>query len=310
MQPDGLLDPESVVRMPGPWTHRDVAANGARFHVVEAGSGPPVVLLHGFPMFWWTWREHLTRLSDAGYRAIAMDLRGYGGSDHTPHGYDPTTLSRDVAGVIRSLGEPSATVVGHGWGGLIAWSMAVLDPEAVSAIVPVSMPHPRRFRRAVMTEALQRGRSLYAIGFQWPFLPERSLMHDDCARVEEIIREWSATPDWPDAECARVYRSAFSLWPTAHCAVEYHRWALRSVLRTDGIRYARRMDAPIGVPVLQVHGALDTSVLLSTARGSGEWIDADFDFSVMGGAGHFPHEEDPDAFADLLLPWLSRHAAG
>ncbi len=126
-----LPEPEEAIRAPGPWTHRDVAANGARFHVAECGDGPTVVLLHGFPMFWWTWRRQLVALAEAGYRAIAMDLRGYGGSDHPPEGYDPRTLSADVAGVIRSLGVTSATIVGHGWGGLAAWSTAVLEPEVV-----------------------------------------------------------------------------------------------------------------------------------------------------------------------------------
>ena len=104
---------------------------------MEAGHGPAVLLLHGFPQFWWTWRHQLTALADAGYRAIAMDLRGYGGSDHTPHGYDPATLAADIVGVVRSLGEEPACIVGHGWGGLGAWSVAVLQPSVVRGIVPV-----------------------------------------------------------------------------------------------------------------------------------------------------------------------------
>lgn len=300
-----LPDPDAVIRAPGPWTHRDVSANGARFHVVEAGQGPMVILLHGFPTFWWTWRHALPVLAEAGYRAVAMDLRGYAGSDHTPHGYDPLTLSRDVAGVIRSLGEPHARVVGHGWGGLIAWSMAVLEPDAVSGIVPVSMPHPRRLRRAIVSDALQRSRSLYALGLQWPFLPERSLMAQDCQRVEDILRDWSAAPQWLDHQTALTYRSAFSLWPTAHCAVEYHRWAIRSIPRSDGIRYRRRMDQPIEVPVLQIHGRDDPSVLLSSASGSPEWARGPYELSVMDGVGHFPHEEAPAEFNRRLLDWLT-----
>lgn len=303
-----LLDPEAVIRAPGPWTHRDISANGARFHVAEIGSGPMVVLLHGFPTFWWTWRHLLTSLADAGYRAVAMDMRGYGGSDHTPHGYDPTTLSHDVAGVIRSLGERSAVVVGHGWGGLVAWSMAVLEPDAVQAIVPVSMPHPRRLRASIARDALQRRRSLYALGFQWPFLPERSLQEDDCARIEEILRDWSATPHWPDDQASLTYRSAFSLWPTAHCAVEYHRWAIRSFLRTDGRRYAQRMEQPIEQPVLHVHGAADPSVLLSSAEGSGDWVSGPYDFLTLDGVGHFPQEEAPARFNASLLSWLRETA--
>src|SRR5262245_64861874 len=109
-----------MVELPGPWAHRYVAANGARFHVVEAepatgsAAAPLVLLLHGFAEFWWAWRDQLPALAAAGYRAVAMDLRGYGGSDKTPNGYDPRTLARDVSGVVKALGERSAVVVGHG----------------------------------------------------------------------------------------------------------------------------------------------------------------------------------------------------
>jgi pimeloyl-ACP methyl ester carboxylesterase len=183
--------------------------------------------------------------------------------------------------------------------------MAVLDPEVVDAIVPVSMPHPRRFRAAIVRDAIQRRQALYAVGFQWPFLPERSLMADDCSRIAEILQSWSATPGWPDAQTALAYRSAFSLWPTAHCAVEYHRWALRSLVRTDGVRYGHRMETPIEVPVLHIHGAEDPSVLLRSAEGSGEWVHGPYEFRVIDSVGHFPHEEAPEHFDALVLSWLA-----
>ena len=161
-----LIEPDAAIRVAGDWTHRDIYAHGARFHVVEQGEGPAVVLLHGFPTFWWTWRHQITALAEAGYRAIAMDLRGYGGSDHPPHGYDPFTLSADVAAVIRSLGESEAVIVGHGWGAFVAWSMAVLEPDVVTAIVPVSSPHPRRVRSASMQPWRRRMSLGYAAGFK------------------------------------------------------------------------------------------------------------------------------------------------
>src|SRR5688500_19491456 len=138
----------SLALVDGPWEHRFVAANGARFHVAEQGEGPVVLLLHGFPQFWWAWRHQMQVLADAGYRACAMDLRGYGASDKPPRGYDPSTLAADVAGVIRSLGARDAVVVGHGWGGLVAWTVAVAAPGQVRRIVAVSMGHPRRMRLA------------------------------------------------------------------------------------------------------------------------------------------------------------------
>jgi pimeloyl-ACP methyl ester carboxylesterase len=100
-----------------------------------------------------------------------MDLRGYGGSDHPPQGYDPRTLAADVAGVIRSLGITRAVIIGHGWGGLVAWSTAILEPEVVRAIVPVSMPHPRRLRAALLGSRQQRRAMGYALRFQIPFAP-------------------------------------------------------------------------------------------------------------------------------------------
>lgn len=129
--------PASAVRIDLPGgravTHRDVAANGARFHIAEVGDGPLVLLLHGFPQFWWTWRHQLGELADAGFRAVAMDLRGVGGSDRTPRGYDPANLALDITGVIRSLGEPDAALVGHDLGGYLAWTAAVMRPKLVHA---------------------------------------------------------------------------------------------------------------------------------------------------------------------------------
>ena len=161
-----IVDPTSVIAAEGPWTHRAVAANGARFHVAELGQGPMVLMLHGFPMFWWTWRTHLLSIAEAGYRAVAMDLRGYGGSDRPPRGYDPYTLSADVAGVIGSLGAEDATIVGHGWGGFLAWTTAALHPDSVRAIAPVAMAHPCRLRDSLRHDADQRRASRYAFGFR------------------------------------------------------------------------------------------------------------------------------------------------
>src|SRR5690242_15795799 len=112
---------ESVAWIDGPWRHRSVSAGGTRFHVAEVGEGPPGGMRRGFPRFWRSWRRRVVSLAGAGFRAAAVDLRGYGGSDKPPRGYDLITLARDAAGLVRALGAASATVVGHDWGGLLAW---------------------------------------------------------------------------------------------------------------------------------------------------------------------------------------------
>ncbi|MDD2858491.1 MAG: alpha/beta hydrolase [Candidatus Nanopelagicales bacterium] len=298
-----MTDAERVIHAPGPWVHRDVAANGSRFHVVELGAGPTVVLLHGFPTFWWTWREQLTALAAAGYHAVAVDLRGYGGSDHTPHGYDPSTGAADIAGVIRSMGVGSAVIVGHGWGGLIAWTMSVEHADVVEAIVPVSMPHPRALRANALRHAQWR-RWGYVLGFQLPFLPERRLSRSDSARVEQLLRRWSADDAWVDAQ-ADVFRAAFSRWPTPHTAIEAHRWAFRSMPRADGRRYAATMEADTQCPVLQVQGTEDPMCLATSVDGSGAHCSGAYERHDLP-TGHFPNEESPEEFTALLLDWLSQ----
>src|SRR5690606_35506568 len=179
---------EAVVRIEGPWTHRAVHAGGTRFHVVEAGEGPLVLLLHGFPQFWWTWRHQLASLPEAGYRAVAVDLRGYGGSDKPPRGYDLPTLATDATGLIRALGETGAIVVGHDWGGLLAWTMAVLDAKCVRRLVVVSAPHPLRLRSALVTDPFgQLKASAWRLGFQLPLLPEHRLTRQGAALVGKLL---------------------------------------------------------------------------------------------------------------------------
>ena len=194
---------ESAVYVEGPWSHRAVSANGTRLHVAESGDGPLVLLLHGFPEYWWTWREQLATLAAAGYRAVAPDLRGYGGSDKPPRGYDLVTAASDAAGLIRALGEANAVVIGHDWGGLVAWTMAAYYPKVVRRLGVISMAHPLRMRSSVVTDPLGQGRrSGYAFGFQVPVLPEHSLVRDHAQRVGQMLRSWSG-PGWPDPETER-----------------------------------------------------------------------------------------------------------
>src|ERR1700729_4169304 len=197
---------DAAVYVEGPWSPRAVSANGTRLHVAESGDGPLVLLLHGFPQFWWTWREQLATLSAAGFRAVAADLRGYGGSDKPPRGYDLVTAASDAGGLIRALGEANAVVVGHDWGGLVAWTLGAYYPKMVRRLAIVAVPHPLRLRSAVLTDPLGQGkRSGYAVGFQLPRLPERRLLEGNARRVGRMLRDWSG-PGWPDADTERTYR--------------------------------------------------------------------------------------------------------
>jgi pimeloyl-ACP methyl ester carboxylesterase len=303
---DGRPDATSVL-LAGPWRHRDISANGVRLHAAEAGDGPLVLLLHGFPQFWWTWRVQLTALAAAGFRAVAPDLRGYGASDKPPRGYDLPSLSADVAALVRALGERDAVVVGHDWGGLVAWTMAALHPRSVRRLVVVSMAHPRRLR-AGLTDSAQRAAFRPLLRFQLPRLPERRLTRTDDDPVADLLRRW-AGPAWTQtadfAEAVERYRSAARIPQSAYGAMEQFRWAGRSQLRPDGLRYARRMAAPITAPTLQLHGTLDPFVLPSTARGSGRYVAGAHEWRELPGVGHFAPEEAPDAVTTAITDWAT-----
>lgn len=303
----------STVRIPGPWTHRDVSANGIRVHIAEAGSGPLVLMLHGFPEFWWAWRRQLTALSGAGYRAVAVDLRGYGDSDKPPRGYDGWTLAGDVAGLIKALGEPRAHLVGHAWGGMIAWTVAALHPRLVRSVTAVAAPHPLALRRSVRRSLLRRtdsqaGAIAQVFRAQLPILPERGLVADDAAVVERLLHLWGG-PRWTISggftEVAEADRAAMQVPGVAHSSLEYFRWALRSQLRGDGRRFAEELDRRLTVPSLQLHGAVDPYLLESTAQASREWLAPRPVHHSLADVGHFPHHEAPETVNELLLDFLA-----
>lgn len=302
----GEPDTTSVL-VDGPWTHREVSANGIRLHVAESGHGPLVLLLHGFGEFWWAWRHQITGLADAGYRVVAPDLRGYGASDKPPRGYDAYTLAGDVAGLVRALGERNAMIVGHDVGGMIAWTAGTLHPRVVRRLVTVSSPHPIRLRSALLQDPRgQLAASRHVLLFQTPRYPESLLTRDGGAYLGALLTSWSG-PRWRRdpgyGEALRRYREAIRIPATAHCALEYYRWLVRSMARPDGLRYRKIMQQPVTAPTLHLHGALDRCMLATTAQGSGRYVAAAYEWRLLDGVGHFPHEEVPETITGELVRW-------
>ncbi|MGI8762279.1 MAG: alpha/beta fold hydrolase [Jatrophihabitantaceae bacterium] len=300
----------SITLVEGPWTHRTVRANGIALHVAELGTGPLVLLLHGFPQFWWAWHRQLVDLADAGYRAVAVDLRGYGASDKPPRGYDAPTLAADIAALVTSLGESDATVVGSDVGGLLAWTMAARHPRVVRSLVLLGAAHPLRLRAAIARNAEQRRASSYVLRtFQVPRRAE-TLLTRDSRWVRHLFDTWTG-PRWRGtpgyvADVER-YAEALRIHPVAFCASEYFRWLVRSLARADGRRFAASLRSPVTAPVLHLHGDFDTCVLPSTAQGSGQYVTGDYEWRVLDGVGHFPHDEVPELISGELLRWAKLH---
>ncbi|MGX7823462.1 alpha/beta fold hydrolase [Actinokineospora sp. 24-640] len=301
----------TAVRIDGPWTHRDVYANGIRLHTAETGDGPLVVLLHGFAEFWWTWRHQLTALGDAGFRAVAVDLRGYGDSDKPPRGYDAWTLAGDVAGLVKSLGAPRAHLVGHGWGGLLAWTVAALHPRLVDSVSAVSAPHPLALRSEARRTALRgrgsnQARALsHILRAQLPFVPEHWLRKEDT--LTDLFGAWSGER-WRNGpaftETIAQYRQALLVPGVAHSALEYYRWAVRSQLRSEGRRFTEELQRRIRTPVLQLYGADDPCVLPHTRTASTPWLRGPAEHHELPGVGHLPTEENPAATSAAIAGFL------
>lgn len=302
----------STVRFAGPWTHRDIHANGIRFHVVETDDAPAdaplVVLLHGFADFWWSWRHQLTSLTEAGFRAVAVDLRGYGDTDKPPRGYDGWTLAGDVVGLTRALGYGEATLVGHADGGLVCWATAALHPRMVRSIGLVGSPHPIALRQAVLRNKAQRAALLpQFLRYQVPLVPERTLTKHNGAAVEQLLRA-RAGAGWRDSDefvdTAKQMRSAMRIPGAAHCALEYQRWAFRSQFRSDGRKFMQAMDTRLRIPVLQIRGELDPYVLPRSVATEGRWAPDQRLHTVLG-AGHYAHQEAPAEVTAHLLALLA-----
>ena len=296
----------SIVLIEGPWTHRIVRANGIAVHIAEMGTGPLVLLLHGFPQFWWAWRQQLVDLAEAGYHAVAVDLRGYGGSDKPPRGYDAPNLAADMAALVASLGESDAMVVGNDIGGLLAWTIAAIHPEVVRSVALLGAAHPLRLRSAVRRDRAQRLASAYALRtFQIPRRPE-ALLTRDSTWVRHLFDTWTG-PRWRGtpsyvADVER-YAEAMRIHPVAYCSSEYFRWLVRSLARADGRRFAESLRTPIHAPVLHLHGDFDTCVLPATAQGAGQYVAGTYEWRMLDGVGHFPHNEAPEAISGELIRW-------
>ncbi|PSQ06805.1 alpha/beta hydrolase [Halobacteriales archaeon QS_6_71_20] len=281
-----------------PFGHEFRDAAGVRLHVVAAGdpADPLVVLLHGFPEFWYGWHRHVEPLVEAGYRVLVPDQRGYGRSGK-PAGVRPyriTALSRDVVEVIRSDGYESAHVVGHDWGAAVAWDLALRRPERVDRLGVVNVPHPTAFRRTLLGNREQLRRSWYVFAFQLPWLPERAAARDDFALWTRVLTESVPGGTFDDADLDR-YRAAWGRERAARSMVNWYRALLR---------YPRPPPREsVSAPTLIAWGERDEALVPELAPRSLSFC-ADGRLERFPDAGHFLTHERPDAVADLLVDHL------
>ncbi len=289
-----------------PWAHETVETNGISLHAVTAGpeDGPLVVLLHGFPEFWYAWHHQLPALTEAGYRVVAPDMRGYNCSDK-PQGvssYHVEELVGDVAGLVDAFDRASAHIVGHDWGGLVAWQTAIDRPDLVDQLAVLNAPHPSAYERALRSSLSQLRKSWYVGFFQLPVLPELSLGAKDFDFVDRVLAESTVRPDAFTETDIEYYKRALARPGARTAALNYY----RAIARRNAKRTLTRGgvgDLPVRVPTLLVWGEQDQALDVSLTENLEQWV-PDIRVERLADASHWVQFDAPERVTDLLLSHL------
>ena len=269
-------------------THGYANSNGVKIHYASLGAGPLVVMIHGFPDYWYTWRDQMEGLADH-YQVVAIDQRGYNLSDK-PEGaenYDMRLLVGDVAAVIRSLGKDKATIVGHDWGGAVAWQFAINVPQMTDKLIILNLPHMRGLSRELAKPGSQQAKnSVYARNFQ----QEGS----EKALTAEALAAWVTDPAAKAKYVEAFRRSSFPAMMNF-----YKRNYPREPYQEDTSPVVK-----VQAPVLEFHGLKDTYLLSAALDGTWNWVEKDFTLVTVPNAAHFVQQDAAAFVTRTMKSWL------
>ena len=284
--------------------HGYAQVGDVRLHYAECGEGDRlVVLLHGFPECWYSWRKQLPVLGRR-YRVVAPDMRGYNLSDKPERveDYRMNRLVDDVTGLIRHFGAREAAVVGHDWGGAVAWAVAQHFPDYVSKVASLQVPPGAVWARNLTLKQVLR--SWYIFFFQLPSIPEWWVGRDDFAGLGKMFRSTSRPGTFSDADI-EFYKSALREPGALTAAVNYYRANFRALFgRSFGDKEIRRHER-VRVPALFVYGERDLAIIPETVRGVADFVDAPYTELRLGRSNHWVHQESPAEVNAALLSFLA-----
>lgn len=271
-------------------THGFADSDGVKIHYVTAGKGPLLILIHGFPDYWYSWRKQMPALAKK-FTVVAIDQRGYNKSDQ-PKGVENYTIPKlvgDVAAVIKHFKQEKAVIVGHDWGGMVAWSFAMMHPKKTDRLIILNLPHPKGLMRELANNPQQSKNSQYARNFQKP----------DAAKAlkPELLALWVT-----DAEARKKYVAAFK------------RSSIEGMLNYYKANYPKppydKKKAPpkfpkVQCPVLMFHGLKDPYLLAGALNGTWDWVAKDLTLITVPSAGHFIQQDAPEFVTKRMVKWLA-----
>lgn len=280
----------------GSWKHEYITTNGVKLHYVTQGEGPLMLMLHGFPEFWYSWRHQIAEFAHD-FKVVALDLRGYNDSDkpQDKSAYVMAEFILDVEGVIKGLGYEKCVLVGHDWGGAIAWSFAYAHPEMVERLIVLNIPHPAKFAQGLRT-AQQLLRSSYIFLFQLPWLPELLVQALDYQALENAFKGMAVNKSAFTPADIDAYKDAAAKRGALTAALNYYRNVGQQGILNDNW-------GVLEVPTLMIWGENDTALGKELTYGTEAYV-RDFRIKYIPNCSHWVQQEQPQLVNQYMREFL------
>ena len=280
------------------WQHDCIHTNGINLHYVTQGEGPLMLMLHGFPEFWYSWRKQIPEFAKD-HKVVAIDLRGYNDSDKPDdkEAYVMAEFIADVKGVIEGLGYDRCILVGHDWGGAIAWNFAYAYPHLVEKLIILNLPHPAKFAQGLRTPQ-QLLRSSYIFLFQLPFVPEMLIQFDDYKALESAFLGMAVNKTAFTQEDLDAYKDAFAKRGAVTAALNYYRNIFQQGLTSQDW-------SVLDVPTLMIWGESDTALGKELTYGTEAYV-RDFQIKYIPHCSHWVQQEQPQLVNQYIREFLPK----
>lgn len=283
------------------WKDEYIETNGIRMHYLTAGKGPLVVLLHGFPQFSYSWRHQIPSFADK-FRVVAPDLRGYGETDkpEAVEEYTSEKLMGDIVGLVHALGYEKAHIVGHDWGGAVAWNIAIHNPKIVDRLIVLNCPHPKLFAQALKSNYRQMLRSWYLFFFQLPYIPESLFNMFSKEFTKGIFRGTATNKEAFTDEDLELYQKELQKPGAVRGAMNYYRAAFQNRHSVKNEGKAKQIAAP----TLLIWGEDDKALGKELTYHMEPLFSGPFKLQYIPHCGHWVNEEQPAKVNQLILEHL------